>query len=101
MFIAIFHFEVEPEDQAEFLQVVKDRIKPYWESHGCWSYNVYQAYDAEAGPGRHFVKTQIMEGMPSTVEESRAKRTPESQEVVERFYRYAKNVTFKGYLKRA
>ncbi|MBW2029715.1 MAG: antibiotic biosynthesis monooxygenase [Deltaproteobacteria bacterium] len=39
---AVFRFEVEPERQRDFLKVTEDKIKPYWESHGCLSYQVWQ-----------------------------------------------------------
>jgi hypothetical protein len=100
MYIAFFHFEVEPEKQDDFIKAVNETIKPYWESHGCWAYNVYQEYDSGKGPGTKFIKTQIMEGVPPSLEEARAKRSPEAQKVVDLFYSYTSNVSFKGYVKR-
>ena len=39
----IFSFEVAKENQEEFLNFVKAGTKPWWESHGCLGYNVWQA----------------------------------------------------------
>jgi len=39
----VFMFEVPKEKQEEFLNFVKTGTKPYWESHGCLGYNVWQA----------------------------------------------------------
>ncbi len=101
VFIAFFDFEVAPEKQDAFLEAVREKIKPYWESHGCWAYNVYQEYDPDRGSGTRFIKTQIMEGMPRSTKEGREQRSPEAQEIVNLFYSFAENVSFKGYLKRA
>lgn len=101
MFVAVFQFEVAPEKQEAFLEAVKETIKPYWESHGCWEYNVYQEYDAAKGHGTRFIKTQVMEGMPTTLEETRAKRSEEATAIVDLFYRYATDVSIKAYVKRA
>jgi hypothetical protein len=99
MYMGVFNFEVAPERQADFLQAVREQIKPYWESHGCWAYNVYQEYDAEEGPGIQFIKTQVMEGMPRRIKEARAGRSPEAQAIVDLFYQYADNVSFKTFIK--
>ena len=101
MFVAIFKFEVAPEKQEPFLEAVRDKIKPFWESHGCWEYNVYQEYDAVNGYGTGFVKTQVMEGMPTGLEESRAKRSEEAKAMVDLFYTFATDVSVKAYVKKA
>ena len=101
MFISIFNFEVAPEKQEAFLKAANEKIKPYWESHGTWAYNVYQEWDAEKGePGTHFVKTQIIDGMPPKIEEARAKRSEEAKAVVELFYSFVTDLSFKTYIKK-
>jgi hypothetical protein len=47
-------FEVPEEKQAAYLKATAERIKPYWESHGCLSYQVHQDW---IDP-RRFVKEQ-------------------------------------------
>ena len=39
----VFTFDVAPEKQSEYLKATAEKIKPYWESHGCQSYDVWQA----------------------------------------------------------
>lgn len=39
----VFTFNVAPEKQKDYLKATKEKIKPYWESHGCQSYDVWQA----------------------------------------------------------
>ena len=55
MHMAIFTFEVSKENQAEYLKTTAEIIKPFWESHECLSYEVYQDYFVS--PTR-FVKIQ-------------------------------------------
>jgi quinol monooxygenase YgiN len=39
----VFTFDVPEEKQEEYLAATKDKIKPCWESHGCQSYELWQA----------------------------------------------------------
>ena len=39
----VFTFEVAPEKQSDYLKATSEKIKPYWDSHGCNSYDVWQA----------------------------------------------------------
>ena len=38
----VFTFDVTPEKQSEYLKATAEEIKPYWEAHGCQSYQVWQ-----------------------------------------------------------
>ena len=38
----VFTFEVAPEKQSEYLKATAEKIKPFWESHGCQSYQIWQ-----------------------------------------------------------
>ena len=38
----VFTFDVAPEKQSEYLKATAEKIKPYWESHGCQSYQIWQ-----------------------------------------------------------
>lgn len=97
MYIGYFEFDVEPDKQDEFVKAVQDKIKPHWLSTGqCWDYNVYQEWDAKSGkPGNHFIKTQIMEGMPGP-----RQRTSQDQAIIDLFYSFAKNVSIRVFVKR-
>ena len=37
----VFMYEVIREKQDEYLKMTRDRIKPFWESHGCEAYTVW------------------------------------------------------------
>ena len=41
----VFTFEVAPEKQTEYLKATAEKIKPFWESHGCQSYQIWQIED--------------------------------------------------------
>ena len=41
----VFTFEVAPEKQSEYLKATAEKIKPFWESHGCQSYQIWQIED--------------------------------------------------------
>jgi quinol monooxygenase YgiN len=43
----VFTFEVAPEKQSEYFKATAEKIKPFWESHGCQSYDVWQAAEGE------------------------------------------------------
>jgi L-rhamnose mutarotase len=38
----VFTFNVAPERQSEYVKATAEKIKPYWESHGCQSYTIWQ-----------------------------------------------------------
>lgn len=39
----VFTYDVAREEQSEYLKATREKIKPYWEAHGCQSYQVWQA----------------------------------------------------------
>jgi hypothetical protein len=87
----IWFFQVAEEKQEEFLQQVNDIVKPYWESHNCIAYNVYQ----DMNDPTLFVKEQIypdIESMESDGELFFGGTDPRAQEVVEIFRSYAANI---------
>lgn len=101
MYIMVFSFEVDPDKQEEYLKVTREKIKPYWESHGTWSYDVYQEYDPEKGEfGTRFLKTQINDGKPLPQEEARAKSPEGAKDIIDTFFRFAKNVSLQTYIKK-
>ena len=101
MYIVVFNYEVARERQDEYFQVTREVVKPFWLSHGTYSYDVYQRYHPETGePGTEFMKTQIMDGMPLTPQEAKASYPAGSREIIDTFYSFARNVSFKPYLKK-
>ena len=93
MQLIVFSFEVPEEKQADYLKATSEKIKPYHESHGTLSYDVWQSVDDP----KVFIKTMLREtplgqgGPPS--EEMRA--------VVQIFESFAENESHKAYVKKA
>ncbi len=56
----VFSFNVPGEKQAEYLKATKEKIKTFWESHGCQSYDVWQADGEDA-----FIKEMWFSDMDS------------------------------------
>jgi quinol monooxygenase YgiN len=91
----IFTFEVEKERQEEFLNFVKTGTKPWWESHGCLGYNVWQAAGENAFMKRmEFPDMATMEKvMPAN------EKDPECRALIEKFESYTINISRKPYIK--
>jgi len=87
----VWVFEVPEEKQAAYLKATAEKIKPFWESHGCLSYQVHQDW---IDP-RRFVKEQYYADR-ETMERDGAilfeKKDPEAIAVVELFHSFAENV---------
>jgi len=60
MYKTVFTFDVDPAKQEEYLKVTAEKIKPYWETHGCQSYNVWQM-----DGGNTFIKEMLFEDVES------------------------------------
>jgi hypothetical protein len=82
----IFEYDIPVEKQAEYLQVTREKIKPFWESIGCQSYNVWQ----EAESDTRFVK-EMLYAEDSTMRETLASK--DSDPVKEIFRSFASNVS--------
>jgi len=84
----IFTYEVELGKQADYLKTTAEVIKPFWESHGCLSYSVWQTDDGS------YIKEMLF-----TDQETRQKviALPQSDAkakgVVGLFAKYAVNTT--------
>lgn len=92
----IFSFEVPKEKQEEFLEFVKSGIKPYWESHGCLAYEVWQAEGETA-----FIKTMDFSDLQTMKTVMPAQeQNPECRALIERFESYTINLSRKSYIKR-
>lgn len=93
----VYMYEVAPEKQREYLKVTGEVIKPYWESHGCQSYNIYQ--DAEGGTA--FLKEMMFADMASMKRALGLRETDEEcKAVVARFRSFANNVLTKVYVRK-
>lgn len=84
----IWFFRVAEGKQEEFLQRINDIVKPYWESHQCIAYNIYQ----DINDATLFVKEQIypdIEAMEQDGDLFFDNKDPRAAEVVEIFRSYA------------
>jgi quinol monooxygenase YgiN len=84
----VFTYEVSVEKQKEYLKATGEKIKPFWESHGCQSYSVWQVTDSPTA----FVKEMVFEDL-AKMEKSMA--LPEAQSVKDLFHSFVKNVSRK------
>ena len=91
----VFFFEVPKETQEEFLNFVKTGTKPYWESHGCLGYNVWQALGEES-----FIKRMEFPDM-DTVQKvfSAGEQDPEGKALIKKFDSLVKNLSRKPFIK--
>jgi hypothetical protein len=84
----VFQYNVPKEKQAEYLQLTRDKIKPFWETHGCQSYTVWQVAESETG----FVKEMLFESLPGMKETMSLK---EADPVKEIYFKFAVDVSRK------
>ncbi len=84
----IFVYEVSDGNQEEYLKVTRETIKPFWKSHGCQSYSVWQGLEQPST----FVKEMVFQDVG---EMKRVMALDEANSVKELFYKYASNVSRK------
>lgn len=84
----VFAFEVSVENQKEYLKTTGEIIKPFWESHGCQSYSVWQVTDHPTA----FVKEMVFQDVTS-MEKSMALQ--EAKSIKDLFHGFANNVSRK------
>jgi len=88
MIKVIFTYEVLAEKHEEYLKATAEVIKPFWESHGCLSYTVWQADDGS------FIKEMLFADQTTR---QKALSLPQSddkaKEAVGLFAKYAMNTT--------
>jgi quinol monooxygenase YgiN len=91
----IFTFEVPKERQEEFLNHVKTGTKPYWESHGCLGYNVWQAVGEDSFMKRmEFPDMATLEKVVPAVEQD-----PVGKALIEKWDSFCENILRKPYIK--
>lgn len=89
----VFQYNVAKEKQAEYLQITRERIKPFWEANGCESYTVWQVGESETG----FVKEMLFEGMPAMKE---TMALEQAEPIKEMYFKFATDVSRKIILKK-
>jgi len=92
----VYSYEVAPDKQSEYLKATTEKLKPYWESHGCLSYDVWQAED-----GRSFIKDMLFPDM-ATKDKTLSIQDAESNNIRGLFVSFLTNGTFerKTYIKK-
>jgi quinol monooxygenase YgiN len=91
----VFSFEVSKERQEEFLKFVKSGTKPWWESHGCLAYDVWQAAGENA-----FMKTMRFPDLATMKKIMPAnEQDPTCKALIQKFESYVTNISRKPYVK--
>ena len=91
----IFLFDVPEEKQTEYLKATTETIKPFWESHGCESYDIWQTTDGSPV----FMKTMFFKD-PEAMMKALQSSGEEAKPVVELYNSFATNITNKTYVKK-
>jgi hypothetical protein len=89
----IFEYKVPKEKQAEYLQITRDKIKPFWEANGCQSYTIWQVGESETG----FVKEMLFESMPKMKDTMALKQADPIKEL---YFKFATDVSRKVIMKK-
>jgi hypothetical protein len=89
----VFTYDVAAEKQLQYFADTTEVIKPFWETHGCSAYSVWQANDGSPS----FVKEMEFDDQQSR---GKASDDPQAKEVVAVFSKYAENVTRRTYTQR-
>ena len=84
----VFMYEVIREKQDEYLKMTRDRIKPFWESHGCEAYTLWQAPEEPA----KFVKEMLFKDEPTM---QTVMNLEDAQPVKKLFSQFATGITRK------
>jgi quinol monooxygenase YgiN len=58
MVLVIFTYDVDPAKKQEYLKATAEKIKPFWESQGCQSYDVWELEE-----GNTFLKLMYFKDM--------------------------------------
>jgi len=91
----IFTFDVPEEKQAEYLKATIEKIKPFWESHGCEAYDIWQTSDGEPA----FMKVMLYSDIDA-MSKSMQGNSEEAKPIVELYNSFAINVSRKTYVKK-
>jgi quinol monooxygenase YgiN len=89
----VFTYDVSVDNQPEYLEVTATKIRPFWESHGCQSYSVWQVTNHPTA----FVKEMVFEDI-TMMETNMA--LSEAKSVKELFFSFVSNVSRKVCIQR-
>jgi quinol monooxygenase YgiN len=84
----VFTYDVSGDDQPEYLEVTATKIRPFWESHGCQSYSLWQVIDNPTA----FVKEMVFENLAAM---ERSMSLQEAKHIKDLFFGFANNVSRK------
>jgi len=84
----VFTYDVSVDHQPEYLEVTATKIRPFWESHGCKSYSLWQVIDNPTA----FVKEMAFESLTAM---ERSMSFQEAKPVKDLFFGFASNVSRK------
>ncbi len=84
----VFTYDVSVDNQAEYLEVTAKKIRPFWESHGCKSYSLWQV----TGEPTTFVKEMVFENLTAM---ERSMSPQEAKPIKDLFFGFANNVSRK------
>ena len=90
----VFTFDVPEAKQADYLKATTEKIKPFWESHGCEAYDIWQTTDGEPA----FIKTMLFSDTDARKKASEG--NAEAMPIVQLFSSFATNVSRKTYAKK-
>ena len=91
----IFLYNVPEEKHAEYLKATTEKIKPFWEAHGCESYDVWQASDGNPA----FMKVMLFKD-PESMRKALQGSNEEAKTVVQLYNSFAINISTKTYVKK-
>ena len=84
----IYEYDVPADKQEAYLKATSEKIKPFWESKGCKSYDIWQVADSET----RFVKDMLFQDKAVMKETLDLK---EGDSVKEIFMSFAENIARK------
>ena len=90
-----FQFEVAKEKQDEFLKFVREIAKPWWESHGCQAYSMWQVSGENVFNKR--MKFADMATLDKVIPAN--EQDPECKELIKKFDYFTTNDSRKIYIK--
>jgi quinol monooxygenase YgiN len=95
MVVMLYVFEVAAAKHSEFLKASAEKIKPFWESHGCKSYSVWQAADGS----NNFIKPMVWDDKKS-MDKTMSLRDGAGKPMIDLFYQFAENVKRTVYIQK-
>ena len=97
MVLVIFTYDVDPARIDEYVKATAERIKPFWETYGCQSYNIWQLEN-----GNTFQKLMVFPDMASKNEVIGALKGEEADSIRELWRSFViGDFTIKTYIQRA